>query len=148
MGYNRDIVIISPQEKFVNCRSVKITMSDKIIIHGLRVFAYHGVLAEEKQKGQNFFLDIVLQADLSLPCLSDRVEHTVNYDEVCQCAVRAMTEESYDLIERAAQAVCDAILAQFHDVTEIELTLRKPEAPVQAAIDYAAVCIRRGRGTH
>lgn len=121
--------------------------SDKITIQGLKVFAYHGVLEEEKRRGQEFFLDIALYTDLSLPCLSDRVEHTVNYDEVCACASRVMTENTYDLIERAAQAVCDAILNEFPPVREVELTLRKPHAPVCCEIEYAAVCIRRGRGT-
>lgn len=119
---------------------------DSIIIKGLKVLAHHGVLPEEKQKGQPFYLDIELAADLSLPCLSDNVEHTVNYDTVCRVAERAMTEKNYDLIERAAQVVCDAILEQFPGVNQVELTLRKPEAPVKCEIEYAAVRIRRERG--
>ena len=121
-------------------------MADAIIINGLKVFAHHGVLPEEKQQGQLFYLDIELFTDLSLPCLSDNVEHTVNYDEVCTLAERLMTERKYDLIERAAQVVCDGILEAFPQVSEVELTLRKPHAPVKCEIAYAAVRIRRGRG--
>lgn len=40
---------------------------DKIMIRGLRVFAYHGVNPEEKEKGQPFELDITLEADLRRP---------------------------------------------------------------------------------
>lgn len=120
-------------------------MADSIIIKNLKVYAHHGVLPEEKRKGQYFYLDITLYADLSLPCLSDNVAHTVNYDEVCSFVQRVMTENTYDLIERAAQVVCDGILKEFEQVQRVEVTLKKPDAPVQCDIEYAAVHIARGR---
>lgn len=120
-------------------------MNDCISIKNLKIYAYHGVLPEEKRAGQEFFLDIDLYGDFLLPCLSDRVEDTVNYDEVCECAYRAMTAESYDLIERAAQVVCESILKEFDRVSEVEVTLKKPHAPVRCKIEYAAVTIRRER---
>lgn len=121
-------------------------MTDCIIIKGLKIFAYHGVLPEEKKQGQLFYLDLTLDTDLSLPCISDNVEHTVNYDTVCSTAERIMTERTYDLIERAAQMVCEGILREFPQVNEVELTLKKPHAPVKCEIEYAAVRIRRSRG--
>ena len=120
-------------------------MYDSIIIKNLKVYAYHGVNPEEKRDGQTFFLDIILNADLSRPCVSDNVEDTINYDAVCNCAHRIMTENTYDLIERAAQAVCDGILSEFPQVEQIWLTLKKPDAPVKCDIEYAAVKIRRVR---
>ena len=56
-----------------------------------------------------------------------------------------MTENTYNLIERAAQAVCNAILIRFPQAAEVEVTLYKPSAPVKCDIRYAAVTIRRGR---
>ena len=120
-------------------------MPDCISIKNLKIFAHHGVLPEEKRDGQFFYLDISLLGDFLIPCLTDRVEDTVNYDEVCDCACRAMTEESYDLIERAAQVVCDSILREFDKVSQVEVPLRHPPAPVKGDIEYAAVPIRRGR---
>ena len=120
-------------------------MPDIISVRNLKVYAYHGVLPEEKQQGQFFYLDIDLFGDFLIPCLTDKVEDTVNYDEVCTCACKAMTEQSFDLIERAAQVVCDAILREFDKVSEVGITLKKPHAPVKCDIEYAAVTIRRGR---
>ena len=121
-------------------------MNDIISVKNLKVFAHHGVLPEEKRNGQYFYLDIGLYGDFLIPCLNDRVEDTVNYDEVCNCAYKVMTEHNYDLIERAAQVVCESILAEFDQVSEVEVTLKKPHAPVKCDIEYAAVTIRRGRG--
>ena len=51
---------------------------DKIYIRGLRVFAYHGVNIEEKEKGQPFVLDVTLEVDLSRAGQSDNLSDTVN----------------------------------------------------------------------
>ena len=37
---------------------------DQIIIKGLRLFAYHGVNPEEKEQGQDFVFDIVLNLEI------------------------------------------------------------------------------------
>lgn len=83
---------------------------DRIYIKGLELFAYHGVNPEEKRDGQTFLLDITLHADLSRARQTDSLEDTVNYAAVRKTVQRAFTAESYDLIERAAQTVCEAIL--------------------------------------
>ena len=118
---------------------------DNIIIKGLKIFAYHGVNPEEKRDGQYFILDIILSVDISTPCLNDNVADTVNYSSVTKAVTRAFTERSYDLIERAAQCVCDEIFEQFSAVKEIEITLKKPSAPVKADFDYMAVKLHRTR---
>lgn len=120
-------------------------MYDSIIIKNLKIYAHHGVLPEEKREGQVFYLDIILYADLSKACHSDNVADTINYDDVCNCAYKIMTENTCDLIERAAQKVCDAILSEFPMTEQIELTLKKPSAPVKCDIEYAAVKICRRR---
>ena len=119
--------------------------NDMILIHGLEVFAHHGVLAEEKRDGQYFYLDIELDTDLSAASVSDALEDTINYDEVCRIAGEVMTAQVYDLIEKAAGEVCSAILDTFPTVRKITLTLRKPSAPVCRKIDYAAVRLVRER---
>ena len=105
---------------------------DTIHIKGLRLFAYHGVNPEEKRDGQTFVLDLRLGADLSQARRSDRLEDTVNYAAVVKAVRAAFTARSFDLIERAAQAVCDAVLEGFPQVEEVSLLLQKPEAPVSA----------------
>jgi len=118
---------------------------DNIIIKGLHVFAHHGVLQEEKDNGQNFYLDIVLSADLFDASVSDNLYDTINYDEVCRVAKETMTLHTYDLIERAAGAVIDSLFEEFPMVEHIDLTLRKPEAPLCCEVEYAAVRFQRSR---
>ena len=118
---------------------------DTIHIKGLRLFAYHGVNPEEKRDGQTFVLDLRLGADLSRARRSDRLEDTVNYAAGVKAVRAAFTARSFDLIERAAPAVCDAVLEGFPQVEEVSLLLQKPEAPVSAEFDYMAVEITQRR---
>lgn len=119
---------------------------DKIYIKGLRVYAYHGVKPEEKDKGQPFILDITLSVDLSAPGGSDRLEDTVNYSKVSKTAIAIMLAQKDDLIERAATRVAEAILDQYARVAEVTVLLKKPRAPIAADFEYVAVEITRKRG--
>ena len=120
-------------------------MADKIIINGLKIFAYHGVNEEEKRDGQEFFIDAELTADLGRAGESDNLADTVNYASAVKTITRAMTENKFDLIEKAAQYVCDTVLSEHSKVDEITVLLKKPHAPVNAEFSYVAVKITRKR---
>ena len=118
---------------------------DKIIIKGLKIYAYHGVNPEEKIEGQNFVLDIVCESDLETPCMSDNVDDTVSYAQIIKLVRKIFTEKKYDLIEKAAQIVADGILDNFPAIENVTVTLKKPEAPMKADFEYVAVEITRSR---
>ncbi len=118
---------------------------DKILINGLKLFAYHGVNPEEKENGQNFIFDIELSVNMNKVCYSDHVEDTISYAKVVKTVRRVFTSQKYDLLEKCAQVVSDAIFEEYPDVLKIELTLKKPEAPVSAEFAYMGVHISRSR---
>lgn len=118
---------------------------DKILIRGLRVFAYHGVNSEEKESGQPFELDITITADLSKACETDCISDTISYSKVAKLVVEVMLLQKNNLIERAAALVADAILNSF-TVKSVTVLLKKPEAPIKSAVfDYVGVEITRTR---
>lgn len=119
---------------------------DKIYIKGLSIYSYHGVNPEEKLEGQPFILDICLKADLTQAKEDDRIDSTVSYAAVRKTVQRVFTERSYDLIERAAKVICDAVLKEHPKVQEVCVKLKKPNAPMNAVFDYAAVEITEKRG--
>lgn len=118
---------------------------DKITIKGLKLFAYHGVNPEEKQNGQTFILDIDYYVNTAKACHNDSIDDTVSYAKVVKAAREVFTAEKYDLIERAAQVVADRLLDDFEEIFKVDITLKKPEAPVNAEFDYMAVSITRER---
>lgn len=118
---------------------------DKIRIAGLRLFAYHGVNPEEKEKGQPFVLDITMELDLAKPCLTDCVDDTVSYAKVLKIVKKYFLQEKYDLLERAAQVTADGILEEYPAVYNVTVGLKKPRAPIAADFDFVEVEITRGR---
>jgi len=118
---------------------------DKIIIKNIKIFAHHGVLDSEKKNGQEFFVDCVMYTDLQKAGLSDDVKDTVDYAKACEKIAYYMTNRSCNLIETAAKNVVDGLFCSFECITEIELTVKKPNAPINAEFDYVAVYIKRER---
>lgn len=114
-------------------------MNDKIIVKGLKIYAYHGVNPEEKVDGQNFILDITSKADLSKPCKSDNVDDTVSYAKIIKEATKIFLSEKNDLLERAAKRVAEGLLERFEKIQEVNIVLKKPEAPIKADFEYVAV---------
>ena len=55
-----------------------------------------------------------------------------------------LTNGHLDLIERAAQQLCDYILLNYSLVRKVKVTVKKPWAPIGRPLDYAAVQFERG----
>lgn len=119
---------------------------DKIIIKGLRTFAYHGVNPEEKINGQPFELDITLYTSLQRAGETDDVNDTVSYAKAAKTALRVMDEDKYDLLERVAARIAEQLLTEYEQVEQVDVLLKKPRAPVNADFDFMAVMISRQRG--
>lgn len=116
---------------------------DFIKITNLKIYAYHGVLEEEKKNGQEFFLNLKLYRSLRKPGLSDALADAVNYDEVCTFLTEIFTKESCDLIEKAAEKTMEELLHHFPVLEAAELEIRKPHAPITFAPEDVSVSIYR-----
>lgn len=120
-------------------------MTDSIFIRGLTLHAYHGVMSHEAKVGQTFAIDIDLDIDLSDAARTDKVADTVSYDQVVTRATEAFLGHRFRLIEAAAGAVADTILAAFPRVEKVAVTIHKPHAPVAATFSDVGVRIVRVR---
>lgn len=115
---------------------------DKIIAKGLTFTACHGVFPEEKVNPQTFKLDLVMYKDLEEAGREDDLTKTVSYAEVYEVVKGIVKGGSFNLIEALAYKVADKILEMF-PLAAVEVTVYKPEAPVDGVFDYFAVQICR-----
>lgn len=120
-------------------------MSDTIFIRGIVVHAHHGVMAHESEVGQRFVIDIELATDLAEASRSDRLTDTISYSAIVETATAAFADQNYRLLERAAGAVADAILAKFTRIAAARITVHKPHAPIPAIFDDVGVTLVRKR---
>jgi dihydroneopterin aldolase len=120
-------------------------MTDIIFIKGVVVHARHGVMRHETEVGQRFVIDLELYADLSESSHTDRLADTVSYSSVVETATSAFKNANYKLLERAAGAVIDAILAAFPKVRGVKITVHKPHAPIAEIFEDVGVVLTRTR---
>ena len=122
-------------------------MTDTIFIKGLVIHARHGVMDHETEVGQRFVIDLELYSDLSESSRSDHLSDTVSYANVVTTAVAAFKDTNYKLLERAAGAVADAILAAFPRIRSVKVTVHKPHAPIAAIFEDVGVVLIRKRSS-
>jgi len=118
---------------------------ERIYITGLELRAFHGVNREEREHGQVFLLDPVLEADLTRGCRSDSLGDTVNYAGVIKTAAAAFTQGACNLIERAAEVTAQAVLGEFPAVQAVTVRVHKPDAPVKMTVEDIAIELHRRR---
>ncbi len=106
--------------------------------------AKHGVFAKEKLIKQQFKLDIVLHLNLSSAASSDDLHNTIDYGSVYEDVRLIVEEHSYNLIEKLAQTVADAILGKY-PIDKVEIGVYKTEPLFFENLDYFAVFITRSR---
>jgi 7,8-dihydroneopterin aldolase/epimerase/oxygenase len=120
-------------------------MTDTIFIKGVVIHARHGVMEHESEVGQRFVIDLELYTDLSESSRTDRLADTVSYSNVVATATAAFRDDNYKLLERAAGAVADAILAAFPRIRAVKVTVHKPHAPIDAIFEDVGVVLTRNR---
>ena len=85
----------------------------KITIVDLEVFYNVGVSEAERAKPQRLLLTIDMSFDFSSAAVSDRVEKTIDYNEVCKDMLKFGEGRSWKLLERLVTAIADHILAEY-----------------------------------
>lgn len=120
-------------------------MADRIELRGLKVRGTHGVFDHERQDGQDFIVDIVLWADLSVAAATDDLTDTIDYGGLAHTAHDIVAGTPRNLIETVSAEIADKILLDLHAVLACEVTVHKPSAPIDLVFDDVAVVARRSR---
>ncbi len=113
-----------------------------IEIVGLSLYTHHGVTAAEREIGQRLMLDVRFDVGEPDALITDRVEDTVDYAEVCQVIALIAQQRSYKTLERLCAVIADRLGAQFgaHSVT---VKASKPEPPIPLPVDEVSVEVWR-----
>ena len=119
-------------------------MTDRLAITGIECFGHHGVFDAEKRDGQPFVIDLALGLDSSLAAASDDLHDTVDYGSLVTRVKAAVESDPVDLIETLAQRIADICLLDGR-VEWAEVTVHKPEAPIDATFSDVALTITRKR---
>ena len=107
-------------------------------ITGLSLYTHHGVSEAEREVGQRLVLDLRLDVGESDATVTDSIEDTVDYAEVCQLVALVAQQRSHKTLERLCCTIANRLLADY-DLEGVWVKAAKPEPPI-------ALTRRRGLG--
>ncbi|WP_092871926.1 2-amino-4-hydroxy-6-hydroxymethyldihydropteridine diphosphokinase [Acetitomaculum ruminis] len=116
---------------------------DYVNINNLEIFANHGVFPEENFLGQKFLVSAKMGVDIRKAGLSDDLNNTLNYGEICQYITDFMKNNTFKLIETVVERLAEKMLLNFELLKSIELTIKKPWAPIGLPLETASITIKR-----
>ena len=116
---------------------------DRILLEGMSFQGRHGVRPEERERPQEFKVDIEVDADLSESGKSDRIDDTIDYRQIRAIAKEVIEGESQKLLETLAARIAEKVLL-LRRVAGVSVRIAKLPESMQP-IAAAAVRINRTR---
>ena len=113
-----------------------------IEISGLSLYTHMGVSAAEREIGQRLLVDVRLDIGECDATVTDRIEDTVDYGEVCEAVSLVAQQRSYRTLERFCAAVCDRLLERY-DAHAVWVKAAKPEPPIALPVSEVSVEVWR-----
>lgn len=103
---------------------------DCIHLTNIRCYGYTGYLPEEQVLGQWFEVDVKLWLDISTAANTDAIEDTVDYRSVINSVQLIVKTAKFVLVEKLAGTIADSLLQQCDRVTQVQVIVSKPAAPI------------------
>ena len=111
-------------------------------VAGLSLYTRHGVSAAEREVGQRLVVDLTLELAACDAVVTDRVEDTVDYAEVCEQVALAAQERSFRTLERLCSAIAERLTSRY-PVESVRVKAAKPEPPMALPVEEVSVEVWR-----
>jgi dihydroneopterin aldolase len=111
-------------------------------ISGLSLYTHHGVSEAEREVGQRLVLDLRLDVGETDATVTDSIEDTVDYAEVCQLVALIAQQRSHKTLERLCSTIANRLLADY-DLEGVWVKATKPEPPIPLSVDEVSVEVWR-----
>jgi 7,8-dihydroneopterin aldolase/epimerase/oxygenase len=112
--------------------------SVSVEITGLSLYTHHGVEEAEREVGQRLIFDVSFELGSCDAVVTDRLEDTIDYADVCQQIALAAQERSYKTLERLCSAVADRMIDRYGP-EYVTVRAAKPEPPIALPVEEVAV---------
>lgn len=118
---------------------------DRIILKNMKFYGYHGVLKEEREQGQDFFIDVEIYKDLKKEGQTDDLCDAIDYSKIYDIIKNVAKNNKFQLIEALAHSISREILLEYREILEVVVRVRKPGAPIHGELDWPEVEVKRKR---
>lgn len=117
---------------------------DRIEITGIAASGVHGVYADEALVAQPFVVDVILWTEVDEAARTDRLQETIDYVTASQVVQQVVTSSRAQLVERLAEELCAALLAD-ERAAAVRVTVHKPRAARDAHATDVRITVTRTR---
>ena len=113
-----------------------------IEITGLSLYTHHGASAAEREVGQRLVLDLRLDVGETDATVTDSIDDTVDYAQVCQLVALIAQQRSHKTLERLCSTIASRLLADY-ELESVWVKATKPEPPIPLPVDEVSVEVWR-----
>ena len=114
-------------------------------VTGLSLYTHHGVTKAEQDIGQRLVVDLRIEVGEADATVTDMVEDTVDYAEVCSTVALVAQSRSFNTLERLCAAIADRLIADF-EAERVMVRCAKPEPPIPLPVEEVSVELWRDVG--
>ena len=111
-------------------------------VTGLSLYTQHGVSEAERELGQRLVIDVEFELADCDALVTDRVEDTVDYADVCQQVALAAQERSYKTLERLCNSIAERLMDRY-SADSVRVKAAKPEPPIPLPVEEVSVEVWR-----
>ncbi len=113
-----------------------------IRLENMEFYAYHGHYKEEQIVGSKFFVNLVIETDMSRPAESDDLKDAVNYQKAYKLVKEEMAKKSH-LLEHIAKRILDVLFQEMSGIEKVTVSVAKMNPPVGGKMDSVSVTLSR-----
>ena len=113
---------------------------NKIVIEGIKLYAYHGCLDEEAKIGANYIVDVTMETDFSDAAKEDDLNKTIDYVIVYNIVKEQMAIRS-KLIESVGDRILTELKKEFNTLIKTEVKISKLNPPMNGNVEKVSIVI-------
>jgi len=113
-------------------------MKGTVKVENLKIFAYHGCMAEEEVIGSDYVVNIKASCMMSKKAFTDDITKTVDYVDLARIAKREMAIRS-KLLESVAKRISSSCLKEIPIIDDVFVSISKICPPINADVEAVTV---------
>ncbi len=111
---------------------------NKVIVEGIKLYAYHGCMEEEARLGGNYIVDVIVETDFNEAAKTDDLSKTVDYVAICEIVKAEMAIRS-KLIEHVGKRIVDRIKKELKGILKVKVKVTKLNPPINGVVSSVSI---------
>ena len=96
----------------------------KYEINNIKLFGYHGIYEDEKNKGRNYIISVSYQTQININRINDNINNVIDYSKIYTDITQLFNSKRYNLIESIAKDIYEHLVNN-HDICKLNVCIIK-----------------------